>query len=165
MLKQAQLKFFVSTGEYFKQRLQGYPYAQEFVSSRLLVVCTDGADKIAGVCGIRSLFNIAVLYISKDYRGYGIGTRLLSKAVKAAEKRPPNFVSATIAAENDVILHILLKLRFRQVLFLEKSRQRLMVSSSTFMGKLAGAVFRVIGLAVPNYVLSFIHSLFYIRTV
>ena len=158
------LKFFLSNGTYYREKLRLFPFAEEFTSSRVLVVCTEDIDHIVGVCGIRSLFNIAVLYISENYRGQGMGSQLLKKAIEIAEKRPPNFVTATISSENAAIFHILCKLGFKEVLFLKKSNQILMVSSSTHMGKLACALFRGIGDILPNYLLSFVHLLLYART-
>jgi len=158
------LKFFLSNGVYFREKLRFFPFAAEFMSSRFLVVCTQDNDNIVGVCGIRSLFNIAVLYISENHRGQGTGSRLLKTAVEIAEKRPPYFVTATISSENAVIFHILCKLGFKEVLFLKRSRQILMVASSTLAGKLACAFFCAIGDILPNYLLSYIHLLLYTRT-
>ena len=158
------MKFFLSNGEYFKEKLQFLPFAKEFMSSRLLVICTEGGDKIVGVCGVRSLLNIAVLYVRKNYRGGGVGSRLLKRTIEAAEKRPPNFVTATISSENAVIFHILCKLGFKEVLFLKKSRQVLMVTSTTRMGRLACGCFHMIGLLLPNNLLSYVHSWLYART-
>ena len=159
------LKFFLSNGEYFKEKLQFLPFASEFTSSKILVVCTDDANKIAGVCGIRSLLNIAVLYVCKEYRGQGLGPRLLKGAIEIAQRNPPNFVTATIASRNAAILHILLKLGFRKVLHLNKSHQILMVSCSTRMGKLAWILSRAICRLLPNRFLSYIHLLLHTRTV
>ena len=155
------MKFLLSNGEYFRERLQGFPFAREFVSSKLLVVCIDGVDKIVGVCGVRSLLNIAVSYVRKDYRGRGIGSRQLKIAIEAAEKRLPYFVTGTVSSENVVAFHIDCKLGFKEVLFLKKSRQRLMVTSTTRMGRLACAFFRVIGLLLPNNLLSYVHLCLY----
>ena len=150
-------KFLLSNGEYFRERLQGFPIAREFVSSKLLVVCIDDVDKIVGVCGVRSLFNIAVSYVRKDYRGRGIGTRQLKIAIEAAEKRPPYFATGTVSSENVVALHVDRKLGFREVLFLKKTRQILMVTYNTRMGRLACASFRVIGHLLPNNIWSYVH--------
>lgn len=159
------LKFFLSNGEYFKEKLQFLPFASEFTSSKILVVCTDDADKIAGVCGIRSLLNIPVMYICKEYRGQGLGLRLLKTAVEIAQRNPPNFVVATISSRNAAILHIVLKLGFRKALYLNKSHQILIVSCSTRMGKLACVLFRAIGRLLPNRFLSYVHLWLYARTV
>ncbi len=157
-------RFFLSNGTHYRERLRSFPFAEEFMSSEILVVCVDHTDHIVGVCGIRSLFNIAVLYISEDYRGQGVGSQLLKKAVEIAEKRPPNFVTATISSENAAIFHILCKLGFEEVLFLKRSNQILMMTSSTHMGKLAFPLFRAAGDILPNYLLSLVHSLLYKRT-
>jgi len=158
------MKFLLGTGEYFSKRLQDFPFVREFVSSKLLVVCTDDAGKIVGVCGVRSLLNTVVVYIRRNYRGRGVGSRLMKKAIEAAEKRPPNFVTATISSENAVISHVLCKLGFKEILFLKKSRQVLMVTSTTHIGKLACAFFRMIGLLLPNYFLSYVHLWLYAIT-
>ena len=158
------MKFFLSNGKYFAERLQGLPFATEFASSKILVVCTDAAGRIAGVCGIRSLFNIAVLYVRKDYRGKGIGFQLLKKAIETAERQPPNFVTATIAANNAVIFHILCKLGFKQVLFLSKSHQILMVTSATRMGRLACAFLQGVRLLFSDKLISYVHFWLYTRT-
>lgn len=158
------MKFFLTNGEYFKEKLQFFPFAKEFMSSRLLVVCTEDVDKIVGVCGVRSLLNIVVLYVRKNYRGHGVGSRLMKKTIEAAEKWPPNFVTATISSENTVIFHILCKLGFKEVLSLQKSRQILMVTSSTRMGRLACRFFRMIGLLLPDNLLSYVHLWLYART-
>ena len=165
------MKFFLSNGEYFRERLQDFPFERmharargEFMSSKLLVVCMDDVGKIVGVCGIRSLFNIAVSYVREDYRGHGIGSRQLKLAIQAAEKRPPYFVTGTVSSDNIVAYHIDRKLGFREVLFLKKTRQILLVTTNTRMGRLACASFRVIGHLFPNNVWSYVHWRLYERS-
>ena len=158
------MKFLLSNGEHFKGRLKDFPFARmhararaEFMSSKLLVACKDDMGKIVGVCGIRSFFNIAVSYVREDYRGRGIGSRQLKIAIQAAEKRPPYFATGTVSSENVVALHVDRKLGFREVLFLKKTRQILMVTTNTRMGRLACASFSVIGHLLPNNFWSYIH--------
>jgi len=155
------MKFLLSNGGYFRERLQGFTWAREFVSSKILVVCIDDMDKIVGVCGIRSLFNIAVYYVREDYRGRGIGSRQLKIAIQAAEKRPPYFATGMVSSENVVALHAGRKLGFREALFLKKTRQILMVSTNTRMGRLAWVSFRVIGHLLPNNLWTYVHRRLY----
>lgn len=159
------MKFFLSNGEYLREKLQVFPFAREFVSSRLLVVCTDDVGKIVGACGVRGLLNTAFfIYVRKNYRGRGVGSRLLKKAIEVAEKRPPNFVTATISSENVVISHMVCKLGFKEVLFLKKSRQVLLVTSTTRIGRLACGFFRMVGLLLPDNFLLYVHLWLYART-
>lgn len=139
------------------EKLRSFPFAEEFISSRILVVCMGDSDKIAGVCGIRGLFNTAVSYVNEDYRGHGIGSLQLKMAIEAAEKRPPYFVTGTVSADNVMALHIDHKLGFREVLFLKRTRQFLMVTTTTRMGRLAHACFRVVGHLLPNNIWSYVH--------
>jgi len=158
------MKFFLSNGEYFRERLRGFPFASSFVPSELLVVCIDDADRIVGVCGVRSWLNIAVSYVREDYRGRGIGSRQLKIAIEVAEKRPPYFVTGTVSSENAVALHVNRKLGFKEVLFLKKSRLILMVTCRTRMGRLACAFFCLIGLLLPNNFLSYVHWSLYSKS-
>jgi len=158
------MKFVLSNGKYFRDKLQSFPFAKEFVSSKVLVVCIDDYDNIVGVCGIRSPFNVAVSFVRKDYRGIGVGSRQLKLAIKAAEKRPPYFVTSTVSSENVRVFHIGNKIGFREVFTLKRTNQVLRVSTTTRMGRLAYVFFYVIGHVLPNNILSYVHWHLYNRS-
>lgn len=158
------MKFLSSNGEYFREKILGFPFAVELTSSKLLVVCADGEDKIVGACGVRSLLNVlAGLYVKEDYRGYGVGKKLVEKTIKAAEKRRLGFLTLTVSHDN-VAFHIYTKFGFKEVMFLKRSRQKLMVRPLTFMWKLAYAFFSRICFLLPNTFLSYVHVWLYRRT-
>lgn len=159
------MRFVVSNGERFRERLRNIPLnPEEFLSSSLVVVCLNDADEIVGAAGIRSFFNIAVSYVREDYRGHGIGSKQLQIAIEAATRRPPYFATGTVYAENVVALHVDRKLGFREVLFLKKTRQFLLVTTTTRMGKLAYALFRLAGYLFPNTLWSHLHWSLYNRS-
>ena len=158
------VKFLLSNGEYFKEKVLDFPFAQEFVSSKLLVACTDQDGKIMAVCGIRSLLNILVLYVQERYRNRGVGAQILIKMIRAVERRRLAFVTLSVSSNNRIAFHLYRKMGFRQVLFLRKSRQILMILPLSFVGKLAYAFFYMIRFSFPNVLVSYIHFWLYRRT-
>ena len=158
------VKFLLSNGEYFREKVGGFPLAREFTLSGLLVVCTENDERVVAACGIRGLLNSLVLYVKEGYRGRRVGAQLLRKTIQAAEKRQLAFVTLSVSSANVVAFHLYSKCGFKEVLFLRKSSQILMMLPLTFRGKLVCAIFRMIGSLLPNTFLSYLHLWLYNRT-
>jgi len=156
------MKFFLSTGEVFKEKCLDFPVAREFTSSKLLAVCIDG-DNVVAACGLRSLLNVLNLYVREAYRGRGIGTQLLMMTVEVAKKRKLGFITLTVSQDNVVAFRMYQRLGFRETVFLKKSRQILMVLPLSLMSKLAYGPSSTIRF-LPNNVLSYVHSWLYRKT-
>lgn len=157
------MKFVLWDGKYYEEKFLDFPVAKEFASSKLLVVCTENG-KIVAVCGMRSLLNVLNLYVTEGYRGHGIGTQVLKKAMQAAKKRRLGFITLTVYEDNTVAFDLYRKFGFKEVLLLRKSRQILMIVPLKFTGKITYVFFRMIRLLIPNAFLSCVHSWLYRRT-
>jgi len=157
-------KFFLSSGEYLREKIKFFSPDQELMSSRLLVVCQEPEEKIVGACGIRGPLNVLFLYVKESYRNRGLGTQLLGKALQAAKERHLSFVTLTVSADSHVALNLYRRFGFQEVLFLAKSRQILMMHPLTRMGKLAYAFFSALRFLRPHNFLFYAHGLLYRRT-
>lgn len=58
-----------------------------FWSSKILIVAINNNGDVVGVCGIRSVFNIITEYIYENWRGKGLGTKMLETIIAIAKKR------------------------------------------------------------------------------
>lgn len=158
------MRFLLSNGEHYREKILSFPFATELASAKLLVVCVDGEDKVVGACGIRSMLNImAGLYVKEEHRGRGLGKLLFEKTFEAGEKRRLGFLTLTVSPDNvaDNIVH---QFKFKQLVFLKRSRQKLMVYPLAFVWKLAFAFLSRICFLLPNTCWSYIHTWLYRRT-
>lgn len=89
--------------------------------------------------------------------------QLFEKTLRVDEKRRLGFLTLTVSPDN-MASHIVNKFGIKELVFLKKSRQKLMVTSTTRMGRLACAFFRMIGLLLPNTFLSYVHLWLYRKT-
>jgi len=164
LTRKTRVKFLLSDGTRFKEKVRNFPLAEELASSGLLVVGMKNDDTVVAACGIRSLLNVLVLYVEVGLRGHGVGAQVLRVTIESAEKRKLHFITLSVSPNNAPALHLYLQSGFRQVVFLEKSQLVFMVLPLTFVGKLVHTFFRVISL-LPNTLLAYIHTGLYRRTV
>lgn len=141
------MKFIVSNGERFRGRLQNFPWARNFLSSKILVVGMNGSSIIA-TCGIRSVLNILTLYVGKGYRGQGIGRRILRKTIEVAQKRNLGFIVLSVLMDNMPALHLYLKFGFREIVRFDKFIT--MMFPLTTRGELAYGFLSLISSKLPN---------------
>jgi len=164
MVTRKTLKFLLGDGKRFREKVQNFPFADEFASSGLLVIGTKNDNAVVAACGIRSVLNVLVLYVERGLRGYGVGAQVLRATIDSAGKRRLHFVTLSVSPSNAAALHLYLKAGFRQVVFLEKSQLVIMVLPLTFVGKLAHIFFRVASL-LPNTLLAYVHTGLYKRSI
>jgi RimJ/RimL family protein N-acetyltransferase len=148
-----------------KSQVQEFPFAPEFTSSSLLVICTNNDNRVAAACGIRGLLNTLVLYVREGYRNRGIGSQTLSQTIKAARRRKLDFVTLSVSTDNVVAVGLYKGLGFREVLSLKRSSQILMMLPLTSVGRLAFDSLSFVGLLVPNDLVFYAHRWLYNRTV
>ena len=146
-----------------RTRVQSFPFASEFASSSLLIVCVNDGDIVA-LCGIRGLLNTLVLYVREGYRSRGIGLQILSQSVEAARKRKLDFVTLSVSSDNTIAFRLYKRVGFSEVLSLSRSSQILMMLPLTCAGELMFQVFRFARLALPSMLLFHIHRWLYKRT-
>jgi ribosomal protein S18 acetylase RimI-like enzyme len=165
MLAQGTLmKFFLSDGEYCREKGLDFPVASELTSSKLLLISTEDSERIVAACGVRSRFNILNLYVREGYRGLGIGKQLLTRTILAAEKRRLGFITLTVYPDNYAAFHLYQKAGFKEISLLKKSNQMIMILPLTLVGELAYRFFRALCLILPNSFVSWLHSGLYRRT-
>lgn len=144
-------------------RVQEFPFAPEFASSSLLVICANN-DKVTAACGIRGLLNTLVLYVREGYRNQGIGSQTLSQAIKAARRRKLNFVTLSVSNDNQVAFGLYKGLGFKEVLSLKRSSQILMMLPLTGVGRLSFDVLSLARLLAPDDLIFYAHRWLYNRT-
>jgi GNAT superfamily N-acetyltransferase len=162
--RKTSVKFLLSDGKHFGEKVRSFPLAEELTSSGLLVVGTKNDDTVVAACGIRSVLNILVLYVERDLRGHGVGAQVLRATIESAEKRKLHFITLSVSPNNAAALHLYLKAGFRQIVFLEKPQLVIMVLPLTLVGKLAQIFFRVASL-LPNTLLAYAHTRLYKRSI
>jgi len=91
--RKIRVKFLLSDGERFKEKVRSFPLAGELASSGLLVVGTTNDDTVVAACGVRSVLNVLVLYVERNLRGHGVGAQVLRATIESAEKRKLHFVT------------------------------------------------------------------------
>lgn len=141
------MKFIVSNGEKFKGRLQNFPWARNFLSSKILVVGMNDGSIIA-TCGVRSLLNILTLYVGEGYRGQGIGSRMLRKTIEVAQKRNLSFIVLSVLLDNMPAFHLYLKFGFKEIVRFDKFI--VMMFPLTTRGEMAYGFLSLISSKLPN---------------
>jgi len=147
-----------------RTQLKDLPFASEFVSSSLLVVCANDDDRVVAACGIRGLLNTLVLYVKEGYRSRGFGSQTLSQAINVAKKRKLDFVTLSVSTDNPVAFHLYERLGFKQVLNLRRSGQILMLLPLTPIGHLLFDALSSARFALPDTLLFYVHRWLYTRT-
>jgi len=110
------MRFFLGTGEQFREKLQSFPeyFANVFSSSPILVVARDDRN-VAAACCITSLSNSVIMYVKKLYRRKGLGTQLEWTTICQARKQGRNFVIGVLLLANVPALRIVYKLGYREI--------------------------------------------------
>lgn len=148
-----------------RTRVQEFPFASEFTSSSLLVICTNNDNGVAAACGIRGLLNTLVLYVREGYRNRGIGSQTLSQTIRAARRRRLDFVTLSVSNDNAVAFGLYKGLGFREILSLKRSSQTLMMLPLTSVGHLVFDTLGFVRPLVPNDLVFYAHRWLYSRTV
>jgi len=155
------MRFLLSNGEHMKTQVSDLPFASEFTSSSLLVVCANDNNKIVAACGIRGLLNTLVLYVREDYRSRGVGSQTLNQTIKAARERGLDFVTLTVDCDNTVAFRLYDRLGFKEVVSLKRSNQILMMLPLTYAGRLLFNTFSAALLVFPEALLFQAHRWLY----
>lgn len=146
-------------------QVQEFPFASEFASSSILVICANNDNKVAAACGIRGLLNTLVLYVKEGYRNRGIGSQTLSQTIKAARQRKLGFVTLSVSNDNPVAFGLYKSIGFGEVVSLKRSSQILMMLPLTSAGRLIFDMLKLLRLIVPNDLVFHAHRWLYNRTV
>jgi GNAT superfamily N-acetyltransferase len=162
---QLTLRFLLSDGEHMRTQVQEFPFAPEFASSSLLIVCANNDNRVAAACGIRGLLNTLVLYVREGYRNRGIGSQTLSQTIMAARRRKLDFVTLSVSNDNLVAFSLYKGFGFREVLSLKRSSQILMMLPLTGVGRLIFGTLGFVRPLVPNDLVFYAHRWLYGRTV
>lgn len=158
------MKFLVTNGKNLSKEVSRFPLGREFAVSSLLVVCVTDTGEIVGVCGIRSLLNVLVLFVKDNYRNRGVGTQLLRRAIEKAEMQRLGFITLSVTYDNVIALRLYRKFGFEEALYLRQSRKVLMIRPLVSKRRFLCTFFRNIGLLLPNGLLALVHSWLYGRT-
>lgn len=163
------MRFIVGNGEQLKGMLQDFPtsWIPEFQASEILVIGVVKGNPIAAF-GIRSILNIAVLYVKEGYRGQGIGRQMWEIAYDEARKRGIYFFTAELPFQHLSSKYGLLlfsKYGCRVVKRLKKRKAVLIVFPFTIKGHLALIFLRTVCSIVPAELLESISSRIYKGTV
>lgn len=162
------MRFFVGKGRQFEEKLQDYPpsWINLLLPSKILVIGVINDDVIAAY-GIRSMLNVAVLYVKEEYRGQGIGRQMWEKAYSAARKRGIHFFTAETPFQhlcNKYGLLLFSKYNCKVIKRFEKRKTVLMVFPFTTKGNIFYVFLRIVCSMVPSNFLGQIVQLMSERT-
>jgi GNAT superfamily N-acetyltransferase len=144
------LKFVFGSGEAFRSRLSDIPWIDAFLPSKILVAGVDENGEVEAICGIRGVFNILTLYVREQWRGRGVGTQILEKAINMARKRRLGFVLLGVARDNLRAFSLYGKFGFRHVVYLKRTEVRIMMLPTDLAGEFAYMFLRDITRLLPN---------------
>jgi len=159
------VKLLSGDGRQLGKRVQEFPLASELASAGLLVVLVDSDSNAVAACGIRSLFNVLVLYVQESYRGRGLGTEVLVKTLDAARKHGLNFVTLSVSSDNVAAYRIYSTQGFRELVHLRKPDLILMINPLNRKGWVVYEFLKGLCALLPNSFLASVHGWLYERTV
>ena len=157
------MRFLLSSGEQMRESVQEFPLANELSCSKILVICVANDLGVIAACGIRSIFNVLVLEVREGYRGRGIGTKTLKRAIVAARKLDLGFITLSVSPDNKAALHLYSKFGFRRIVYLRKPDRAVMILPLALRGKIAYNFLRVCSV-LPNTLFAQVHEWLYKRT-
>jgi len=151
------MKFIVGSGEQFKGKMLGFPnrFANAFLSSKMLTVCTMKNDDVVAACGILTLSNYVLYYVKEAYRGQGLGTQIIEKTIDAARKRGLIFLHSSASTNNVPSLRLQGKF-FRKIVYLKKWEYLITMLPLTFKGELLYTFLHLTCSKLPETFLAYI---------
>jgi len=156
------MRFVLSSKEAFGSELLNIPWADAFLSSKILVVGVDDKSNVVTVCGIRSLFNILTLYVCEQFRGRGIGSQILEKTIGITRECRLGFILLGVPYTNVRAFRLYSKFGFKEVVHLAKPGLRIMMLPTDFVGEVAYLFLCGITSLLPNvfwtYTAQWIHD-------
>ena len=158
------VKLLSGDGRQLGKRVQDFPLASELASSGLLVVLVDSKSDAVAACGIRSLFNVLVLYVEEAYRGRGLGTEVLAKTIDAAREHGLNFVTLSVASDNIAAYRIYSTQGFKELVHLRTPDLILMINPLNRKGWFVHEFLRRLCALLPNSFLTSVHGWLHKRT-
>lgn len=147
------MRFLITRGGQLKERLRSFPsyYASVFSSAYMsIVVCVTNNSDVVAACGILSPLNYLLLYVKEQYRGRGLGTRVLEKTIYVARRRNLNFINLAVSSGNVPALRIYSKLGFRETVSFPKFKFRLMMLPFNIEGEIAYAFLHEVVSKMPK---------------
>jgi len=151
------LRFIIGNGEQLKKKLQDFPtsWVNYFAASKILVIGLVNDNPIAAY-GVRSILNVAVLYVKEDYRGQHVGRQMWEKIYDEARKRGIPFFTAEVPfyhLSSKYGLLLFSRYGCKVIKRLEKRKVVLAVFPFTFRGHIAYTLLLVACSMVPAFLL------------
>lgn len=108
----------IELNDEIKKRLRGNQYSDMFLSncfnSEFLSIEEDGS-RIIGVCFIGGLLHTNGIEIVEDFRGRGIGKKLLNEILEECKKRRISFLTGVFKSTNIISIKTHLKIGYQPV--------------------------------------------------
>ena len=152
------MKFIVGSGEQLRNRLETFPkmYKDAFSSSKILIICVTSDNDVAGACSIAKISNYALTYLKEEYRGRGLGTRLVRIRMHEARRRGLNFMASAIGLRNLPMLRVASKVGYREIVRLRNFGYVIIMIPFTLKGELMYIFLHAICSKLPETLLDHI---------
>lgn len=157
---QAHMRFIVGSGAQFGGKMQGVPthFANGFLSSKLLAVFVTRDAEVVAACGVLRFSNYVIYYVKQEYRGQGLGTKIIEKTIDTARKRGLPFLHSSASTTNVPSLHLQYRF-FRKIVYLKKWNYLITMLPLTFRGELLYVFLHLTCSRLPETLIGYIIDL------
>lgn len=157
MMWGACMKFILGNGEQLGEKLKDFPsrWANLLLPSKILVVGVVNDNAIAAY-GVRSILNVAVVYVKKGYRRRGIGRQIREIAFNEARKRGIHFLTGEVSfrlLSSKYGLFLSSEFGCRVIKLLKEREAALVVFPLTIQGHLVYVFLRMVCSIAPSELL------------
>jgi len=155
--ERAHMRFIVGSGEQFMEKMQGFPthFANGFLSSKLLGVFVTSNAEVVAACGVLRFSSYVIYYVKQEYRGQGLGTKIIEKTIDTARKRGLAFLHSSASTTNVPSLRLQYRF-FRKIVYLKKWNYLITMLPLTFKGELLYIFLRLTCSKLPEILMGYI---------
>ena len=148
------MKFILTRGSQVREKLEGFPlnFRNDFMFSKILVLCMTNDNTVAGACGILSLSNYGpVSFVKEEYRRKGIGPQLIEKTIRAARNQGLSFILGSAPAYYvRMVWSLHVKFGFRVIIVLESSNYVILMLPLNYKGEFLYAILYAVCSKLPQ---------------
>jgi GNAT superfamily N-acetyltransferase len=116
----------ISDGNELRDRLQNFPWADQFLRSKILVAYINN-NEIIGACGIRRRLNYLTILVKDGYHNQGIGKLLLERLINVTRIKGIDFITLITSFSNHNALHLFYKFGFKDLTWYSDGNKKYLI--------------------------------------